>query len=495
MNKKHLFLIVIIFSCGQLFSQGYLPGVNEQIETIIQSEISTHIGENYRLGIVLNVDSCLGSGLFPRWPDIGPIEDPYGTLTNCLVFTAGHNSVSSPEDSVSGIVGIFRNGQIIWHSGNKITPLIRLRTHWIWSIKDINKDGNVEILTTWLSGVSEAQIPLWIISWNGIEGTVINDLDRYNGSVIKISQYGNYSYVDVEGDGIWEIQGENYPAPGDSSRINPETGMVLYTYSWNGNLYGIWPNTPQPYDTVYFPRNRINVNTKAFIQQFSDSIKYCYIIENLPMSLQNINEFAMKRKVDIIRASLNRKYWNISAEGSIIHGWNLGLYGFNYLHPGESDSSLMIVVEDSTLPAISNIYVKGWNGAIYRSSYILEDSFIGFSIGPVNPPSHFNQVSFTDSLIHYCVMSDSLKWITDYTATTKYTGYFENTKSHIQQNNNSAAINVLDSVLTDVDADSGVTLTSEAYALIKYNTEYLKDQITQSHGIPHDVRPRNSQEN
>jgi hypothetical protein len=92
-------------------------------------------------------------------------------------------------------------------------------------------------------------------------------------------------------------------------------------------------------------------------------------------------------------------------------------------------------------------------------------------------------------------MSDSLKWITDYTATTKYTGYFENTKSHIQQNNNSAAINVLDSVLTDVEADSGVTLTSEAYALIKYNTEYLKNQLSQSKGIPHDVRPRNSQEN
>ena len=29
----------------------------------------------------------------------------------------------------------------------------------------------------------------------------------------------------------------------------------------------------------------------------------------------------------------------------------------------------------------------------------------------------------------------------------------------------------------------------------KYNSEYLKDQLTQSHGIPHDVRPRNSQEN
>jgi hypothetical protein len=41
-------------------------------------------------------------------------------------------------------------------------------------------------------------------------------------------------------------------------------------------------------------------------------------------------------------------------------------------------------------------------------------------------------------------------------------------------------IEVFSMAKSDVEADSGVTLTSEAYALIKYNTEYLKKYLEKS---------------
>ncbi|MEJ2050045.1 MAG: hypothetical protein P8Y60_09460, partial [Calditrichota bacterium] len=80
----------------------------------------------------------------------------------------------------------------------------------------------------------------------------------------------------------------------------------------------------------------------------------------------------------------------------------------------------------------------------------------------------------------YVDQSTMLSWILDQSASSKYLDYFKNTRSYMKQNNNPVAINDLDSVLTDIEADSGITLTSEAYDLIRYNTEYLKKYLEEN---------------
>ncbi len=82
-------------------------------------------------------------------------------------------------------------------------------------------------------------------------------------------------------------------------------------------------------------------------------------------------------------------------------------------------------------------------------------------------------------------------WITNQSTMDKYVNYFENTKTYLEQNNNSAAISTLNSVLQDLEQDNGTTLTSEAYALLKYNTESLKARITPA--LPYNVELRDSQ--
>ena len=62
----------------------------------------------------------------------------------------------------------------------------------------------------------------------------------------------------------------------------------------------------------------------------------------------------------------------------------------------------------------------------------------------------------------------------------KYDSLFNQAKSQLQLNNNNGAKITLQNVLQQVDIDSTDKITSEAYALIKYNTEYLLEKIPQS---------------
>ncbi|HEX9829492.1 MAG TPA: hypothetical protein VGB10_04705 [Bacteroidota bacterium] len=93
------------------------------------------------------------------------------------------------------------------------------------------------------------------------------------------------------------------------------------------------------------------------------------------------------------------------------------------------------------------------------------------------PIGTFNSTSFLDTLLSYTTQSRSLEWITTQATADKYTSYFTSAKSNIQQNNINAARATLQQVLSDVNVDSSSTLTSEAYALLRFNTEYLLSQL------------------
>ena len=68
-------------------------------------------------------------------------------------------------------------------------------------------------------------------------------------------------------------------------------------------------------------------------------------------------------------------------------------------------------------------------------------------------------------------------WITNQTTTNKYDSLFNTAKTQLQQNNNNAARTTLQTALQEVRVDSTDNLTSEAYALLKYNTEYLLENL------------------
>ncbi len=103
--------------------------------------------------------------------------------------------------------------------------------------------------------------------------------------------------------------------------------------------------------------------------------------------------------------------------------------------------------------------------------------FTGWTIGTIAPPMNFEPLVWIDTLLSFTNRSIIYGWITTEQIAEKYIGYFNNAKTNLQQNNIRATRDTLNNVLRDVDIDSSSTLTSEAYALIRYNTEYLLAQL------------------
>jgi hypothetical protein len=111
-------------------------------------------------------------------------------------------------------------------------------------------------------------------------------------------------------------------------------------------------------------------------------------------------------------------------------------------------------------------------------------NYYGWTIGPTAPPLNFIPTVWCDTLGNYTTQSRSLGWIKDQTTANKYLGYFASVKTSLQQNNIVSTRTTLQQVIRDVNVDSTNMLTSEAYALIRYNTEYLISQLPASPSEP-----------
>ncbi|HCV44128.1 MAG TPA: hypothetical protein DGH68_11640 [Bacteroidetes bacterium] len=458
-----------------------MPGESQELRDMIQREVHSVIGPNQVLGMILNVDSCLSFGWKIKYPPIGEITNPYGTLTHCIIFMTTLQGYSTPTDSVSGVIGIFKDGTILWHSGSEIAGKSLLSSGYIWIVKDINRDGKVEILTNWLAGMSSPRLSnLWIVSWDGARGEIINAKDEDSLSIIQTSETWNFDLVDVEADAVWEIQGAMEPQTAeDSLRIIPESGYALYTYSWNGTLYGRWPGTPQSLYGTSYPRNKAQVDVCASTRQNVNVLEYHYKVHSLSTNAQFVQEFAIDRFVDTVVFVSVREFWDGTTPWLPIVDWTCyAIEGVNYLQPGETEPDFSFSSVGPSLPRILRFYSFGLNeGASDRRTESLDNSYRGLTIGPTIPRNSVVPMNFLDTLIGCSAQSHLLNWIPSQSIADKYIGLFTRTKSDIQSANVPAARARLDTVLIQVHIDSVASLTSEAYALLRYNTEYLLEHL------------------
>jgi len=464
-NYSLFIFYLLFFTSSYSYSQIINSG---SIYDDIQSRIDNQFGPIYKIGILYNFQGIVDSGT--PYPTPIRIFDPYETLKNYYLFIA-EGIRSSQQTRPKGFWGMYRDGQIVWKS-EPVIPLEFNSESVLYATADLNNDGNVEVIIRSSIPATVAGVQwLWIFSWDGMTGNFITEVDSVGQSTIVSLMYvAEFDFADVNADGIWEIQGTWEDENGEAER--------LITYGWNGQQYGKWPGIPQPDEDAFLPRDAVDVRVQAIITPNDSTLLYTYKLENQPTSIQDINEFNIDRKIDSVRIVSSRKGWEFFINGDLYRWKDFHSTIFNQKY-----------------------YVRGYNkiptgqdiplSAVYND--IFQNSVSGYTVVPSTLPDSVNTIDFLDSLIYYNQKSDSIGWITNPSTTTKYNDYFDNTKFYLQENNNPAAINVLDSVLTDVEADNSVTLTSEAYALIKYNTEYLKEQLSQSHGTPHNVRLLNSQ--
>ena len=450
MKLKILLILIILTSYN--YSQNSKENVTNNINNFLE-----YIYEGvYSLNTIIDLDDHLGD---MRYNEL-PTEDPYQTLKDSYFFVAEADN----GDILKGnIIGIFSSGEVLWYSEPGEISL--LGGYSLFTTKDINMDKQVEILIT--SGWGEE---LWIYSWNGETGKRINEKNEWM-SVIE-GPKNSFTLFDAEGDGILEIKSL---AEKDGSKA----------WSWNGQMYGKWNNTPVIPDTTWLPRNNIIADVECNVLKKGQSFTYNYKVNNDDESRQRINYFTLECNIDSLIKSQpegwdGRVHWVNHQKG-----WGTEVFYWNKpkeVLPGNSLGGFQMI--SSNLPSISLYFIRAENMLPLTTEFTGSQDSADFVNNSVNgytiSPSYSRPIiktSFLDTLFNFTSRSLELGWIKEEIAADKYTNYFNSAKAALQQNNISAVQNALNNVLQDVKTDSGSVLTSEAYALLRYNTEYLLENL------------------
>lgn len=247
---------------------------------------------------------------------------------------------------------------------------------------------------------------------------------------------------------------------------------------------------------VYEPPTKIDPIIEAFVTRESDStFLYRYKITNGPQAQQNLREFSLHfgEGVSAESRTPSTSWYNDRPKAGfgLANRWmwwgNQGLEATWFIDSCMLTSNGLPAITESYSRAVSHILV--WpadqkdnskiniSAELSRLEVYPNADVLRKTVGPYRPPMPFIPVGFADTMLLYTSRGRSLNWILDQPAADRYTGLFTRARSDLVQNNYGSARPRLDSVLTQVRIDSATILTSEAYALLRFNTEYLLEQL------------------
>ncbi len=205
-----------------------------EISKLVVTTVERQFGAEYGIAFVV-LDSTIKYSRSTT-EDV-QLSDPFKTLQGCILFGADkdkNNDDDYPDDE-HGIMGIIKNGKIIWHS----YPIFKGTWAGIFTTKDINRDGKVDILVEWFPPGQIMVRYLWIISWDGTKGTIINQIDSNSGNSTLMSSVEMFEIVEKETTKPATIKGfwsEDDHFSGYFPRTKISTRPWV-TYSWDGKKY------------------------------------------------------------------------------------------------------------------------------------------------------------------------------------------------------------------------------------------------------------------
>jgi hypothetical protein len=104
-------------------------------------------------------------------------------------------------------------------------------------------------------------------------------------------------------------------------------------------------------------------------------------------------------------------------------------------------------------------------------------SFKVLTIGPSAPPADFKAADFLNTIINTKEQAVQQGWIRDQGIGISLDAKLNAAKASLARGNNHAATNELNALLHEVNAQGGKQLSSEAVALLTFNTQYLISKI------------------
>jgi hypothetical protein len=249
------------------------------------------------------------------------------------------------------------------------------------------------------------------------------------------------------------------------------------------------------------PRNKIAVVIQFHLSKTPvGSLKYGYSVLNSVESKQDVWKFRVVFSCP--RDSITKSF-------SIPGWWGPDMptdgppYWVSWTSPKENmikpgNKLIGLELETRLLPGITDYYAEGYDPPPSFPEGMAPDSIPGYddltpygpgivgkTVGPVLPPTPFVALAFLDTLTSYKHQAFALGWIKNQGIVQSLDAKLDNAKAQLNRNNKTAARNTLQAFLNEVEAlwkgeehpYGGKQITSEAYALLKFNAEYLVSKL------------------
>jgi hypothetical protein len=224
----------------------------------------------------------------------------------------------------------------------------------------------------------------------------------------------------------------------------------------------------------------------SVVRNGQSSYEYAYLLGNGQQAAQDIWIFMIAVRSEIA-SSQSPQAWRASrafrpSVSTVFWGSNTPS---EFISPGQTLSGF--VFHSLGLPSIRTFYAvgrveppEGDFEIAPGTNDIFANSAQGQTLGPADPPTPFHTLTFLDTIKSYITESRTLGWITTQATADKYTALINSAQVNLASSppQRGVAKAKLDSVLTNVYPDSAAALlTSEAYALLRFNTEYVLKKL------------------
>jgi hypothetical protein len=253
----------------------------------------------------------------------------------------------------------------------------------------------------------------------------------------------------------------------------------------------------------FTPGNRVDVRISAEVEQLTNSnvFVYRYTVSNGPLAEQKVWRLEIIQRDDgLVQNPSSPAGWfepGIKPKG---RGYNPELKNIAFVGWGgppevqiAPGSSLRGFDFSSTgsLSGIVDYYAEGYAPPpSYPGSVPSDDPIPGYdditpygpgvvgrTIGPIRPPVPLIPAVFVDYLISQKHEAFALGWIKHDGLKKSLDAKLDSAKAALIRGQGKVAQNTLRALLNEVEAQRGKGLTSEAYALFKYNLHYLTDNL------------------
>lgn len=278
-----------------------------------------------------------------------------------------------------------------------------------------------------------------------------------------------------------------------------------FVFEWERPTYG-------KTTTIYDPPNKVNPVIKADVIYNGDVKEYTYNYEvaNQLGAKQSLIDIVIRYQAPIYdtKSPAPEKDWYMNQfVGKDAWRWAKTGGEPSGILGGQTEKGLSL--KSKGLPTIVNTAFLGDKRAVYSppgdyDTDEVEESFqrvynklkeqypekfeyvIKKTIGPTAPPADFKPIDFLSYIIDLKHQATSLGWITNQGVENSLDAKLDNAKKKIEQGNTTAAKNILNAFINEVEAQgcavyencpSGKHLTPEAYALLKYNVQFLVEKL------------------